>query len=234
MIASKIDSLKKKLYFKKLHVLFNKAVNDGKITRFDDEIFAKMSGTIIACLPVSLYIKYGNYLFDNGTCRERSLFMFLALADALLVRGDKKDLEYTYGEGHGGHGWIELGNYVYDPAVMLRFDKDTYYALYECSNVSKDDKDTYYQQHKEFIDEHVTQDFDEFKQNGKRRLELDIIVKQIMVLMKYLDDEQFNKDVSEYLALVEYDEELIEQERKDVIEKILAKNFAVVSAREDK
>ena len=86
-----------------------------------------MSDTIIACLPVSLYIKHSKHLFPIGTCYDRSLYMFLALDDALLVRGNNKDLEYNYGKGHGGHGWIERGNYVYDPSLMLKFDRDTYY-----------------------------------------------------------------------------------------------------------
>ena len=101
-----------------------------------------MSNTIIACFPVSFYIKHSNHMFAQGTCYDRSLYMFLALDDAILVRGNNKDLEYNYGKGDEGHGWVEVGNYVYDPSLMVKFDKDTYYALYRCSNVSKIDKKT--------------------------------------------------------------------------------------------
>ena len=62
-MANKIDILKKKLYFTKFNILWNKAIKEGKIKQFDEEIFEKMSNTIIACLPVSLYIKYSNHLF---------------------------------------------------------------------------------------------------------------------------------------------------------------------------
>ena len=44
----KLDILKKNLYFTKFDVLFNKAAREGKITRIADEIFEKMSETIIA------------------------------------------------------------------------------------------------------------------------------------------------------------------------------------------
>lgn len=107
---STLEKIKKKLYFTKFNILFRKALKDGQITRFDEEVFEKMSDTIISGLPVSLYIKYSNYLFGEGTCYDRSLYMFLAFDDALLVRGDNKDLKYNYGKGHEGHGWVEKGD----------------------------------------------------------------------------------------------------------------------------
>ena len=178
-MSTKLESLKKKLYFIKFDILFNKALREGKITRFDEEIFEKMSNTIIACLPVSLYIKYSNHLFAEGTCYDRSLHMFLALDEALLVRGDEKGLEYTYGKGHEGHGWIEIGDFVYDPSTMFKYDKDIYYLLYGCSNVSKIDKPSYLLQHQDFVDANVSHDFSEFRPKGKRRLELGIIITQL-------------------------------------------------------
>lgn len=223
----KLDSLKKKLYFTRLNILFNKGLKEGKITRFDEEIFDKMSNTIIACLPVSLYIKYSNHLFAQGTCYDRSLYMFLALNDALLVRGDNKDLEYNYGKGHEGHGWVEIGDYVYDPSLMLKFDKDTYYSIYGCSNVKKIDKQNYLLQHQDFVDEHVSTDYAEFKPNGKRRLELGVLIFQIRVLSEMLGDEQFTKDFNDYLTLIEYDENQIREEREKTIQKILTDKSAM-------
>ena len=35
-MLKKIDRFKKKLYLKRLEILFNKAVNEGKITEFDN------------------------------------------------------------------------------------------------------------------------------------------------------------------------------------------------------
>jgi len=220
-MGTKLDSLKKKLYFARLNILFDKALKEGKITSFDDEIFEKMSNTIVACLPVSMYIKHSNHLFAQGTCYERSLYMFLALDDALLVRGNNKDLEYNYGKGHEGHGWIEVGDFVYDPSLMLKFDKDTYYSLYGCSNVTKTNKQTYLLHHKEFVDSHVSHDFDEFRPNGKRRLELGVLIIQLRALSQMLGDEQFSKDLNDYLSYIEYDEKQIHDERESAIQRIL-------------
>lgn len=50
-VSNKLYDLKKKLYFMKLKLLSTKAINDGKITEFDEETFTKMSNTFISCLP---------------------------------------------------------------------------------------------------------------------------------------------------------------------------------------
>ena len=158
--------------------------------------------------------------------------MFLALDNAFLVRGDTKSLEYRYGIEESGHGWVEIGNYVYDPSLMLKFDKDIYYSLYGCSNISKIDKHTYLSYHKEFVDSHVSHNFDEFKPNGNRRLELGVLIIQLRALSKMLGDEQFINDLNDYLSYVEYSEKQILDEKQDVIKRILTNKDAmdVISA----
>ena len=226
-MAIKLDSIKKKLYFTRLNILFNKGLKEGKITRFDEEIFDKMSNTIIACLPVSLYIKYSNHLFAQGTCYDRSLYMFLALDDAILCRGNNKDLEYNYGKGHGGHGWIEVGDYVYDPSIMLKFDKETYYKLYGTTDITRIDKKTYLKEHKEFVESVISTDYDDFRPGGKRRLELGVLVLQIRAIASMVDDPEFKKDLAEYLDFIEYDADQIQRERDVVVQELLKTEGAI-------
>ena len=228
------EKLRKKLFFAKLRILGLKASKQGKIMEFDDEIYEKMRNTIISCFPVSLYIKHSDRMFPLGTCYDRSLYMFLALDDAVLVRGNNKDLEYNYGKGHGGHGWVEVGEYVYDPSIMLRFDKDTYYELYGTSDVYKIDKQTYLEEHKDFVDLVVTTDFDEFRPGGKRRLELGVLVTQIRAIASKVDDPEFKKDFDDYLALIEYDADQIQKERDAVIQEMFSTRGAleVISGNE--
>ncbi len=216
------DVLRKKLYFAKYRILFNKYYDEGLITEFEDEILEKMSSTIIACLPVSIYIKYSNLLFSKETCYDRSLYMFLALDDAVLVRGENIDLIYNYGEEHGGHGWVEIGDYVYDPSLMLKYRKDVYYKLFQCSDVFKIDKDSYMKDHKEFYDVHATTDFDEFKPGGKRRLELGILIRQHRALASLSQNADFQKDLQAYLDKIEYDPIQIQEERNRIVEELLA------------
>ena len=229
-MASKLEEFKKKLYLNKLSCLFDKAYTRGLITEFDEEVYEKMDNTVIACLPVSLYIKYSKYLFPEGTCYDRSLYMFLALDDALLVRGNNKDLEVRFGKGHGGHGWIEIGNYVYDPSLMLKFDKATYYKLYGCTDVRKTDKATYLAEHKEFVDQNVITDFNELKPGGKRRLELGVLIMQVKALSTFVGDDNFTRELNEYLSFIEYDEKQIQEERDKVLKKMFEKhNFKNIS-----
>ena len=213
-----LEELKKKMYFAKFKLLFLRAFNEGKVMEFDDEIYIKMSNTIIACFPVSFYIKHSDQTFPIGTCYDRSLYMFLALDDAVLVRGKNKDLEYNYGKGHEGHGWIEVGDYVYDPSLMLKFDKSTYYQIYGCHDVVKIDKETYLREHSDFVDLVVSTDFDDFRPGGKRRLELGVLVIQLKEMANMLNDDEFTKDLNDYLELIEYDANQIQQERNKAIE----------------
>ena len=222
-----LKDLKKKLFFTRFEILWNKAVREGKITYFEDEIYDEMSNTIIACLPVSLYIKHSKHLFPIGTCYDRSLYMFLALDDALLVRGKNKDLEYNYGKGHEGHGWIERGDYVYDPSLMLKFDRETYYSLYGTSDIVRCDKETYLKEHQEFVDKHVSHSLDDFKPGGDRRLELGILIIQLRALSNMIDDEDFAKELDDYLDSIEYDEGQIQREREAAIQKILSDKKAM-------
>lgn len=228
------DDLRKKLFFAKFEVLFAKALEQGKVTEFDDEIFEKMKNTIIACFPVSFYIKHSKHTFPVGTCYDRSLYMFLALDDAVLCRGNNKDLEYNYGKGHEGHGWVEVGDYVYDPSLMLKFDKNTYYKLYGTTDVVRTDKETYLKEHGEFVDSVVSTDFNEFRPGGKKRLELGVIVIQMLTMASMLDDLEFKKDLEEYLTLIEYDANQIQRERDAVIQEMLHSNGAldVISGNE--
>jgi hypothetical protein len=221
------DELRKKLYFAKFKVLGAKATQEGKIMDFDDEIYEKMKSTIITCFPVSFYIKHSKHMFPIGTCYDRSLYMFLALDNAVLCRGNNKDLEYNYGKGHGGHGWVEVGDYVYDPSIMLKFDKETYYKLYGTTDIMRVDKETYLKEHKDFVDLVVSTDFNEFRPGGKRRLELGILVIQVLALAKMIDDEEYKKDLQEYLELIEYDADQIQRERDAVIQEMLHNNGAI-------
>ena len=228
------DELKKKLFFAKFKVLSAKASREGTIMEFDDEIFEKMKNTIISCFPVSFYIKHSNNMFALGTCYDRSLYMFLALDDAVLVRGKNKDLEYNYGKGHGGHGWVEVGDYVYDPSIMLKFKKDVYYQLYGTSDLMKVDKETYLREHKDFVDLVVSNDFNEFKPGGKRRLELGILVIQVLAMADMINNPEVTKDLNEYLELIEYDADQIQQERNKAIEEILHSKDALEVASGNK
>lgn len=208
------EKLKKQLMNIRINCLINKGLKEGKITHFSEDIFNKMNNTIIGCLPASFYVKYYNYLFTQNNCFDKSLCMFLSLDDALLVSGSKHKIKDLYGKSGNGYDWVEVGNYVYDPFLMLKFEKETYYLIYECENISRVDKKTYLLQYKDFADKYVTNDYDEFKPNGKRRLDLITLIFQIKISTQSYSDKEFIKELKKYLSLVEYNMDQANERKK--------------------
>ena len=216
------DNLKKALYYTRMNILFNKGFNNGDIIPFDDEFYSKLNNTFVSCLPVSFHIKYLKPTTPPGKCYDRSLYMFFCFDDALLVRADIKDLELEYGKERAGHGWIEIGDYVYDPSLMLRFKKDLYYNIYKPTNVFKVTKEEYCS-----IDGNLKAYYDilntkleDFMPYGKKRLELSTIIPLIQDMTKYSKNEEFIKDVNDYIELIQYDRLEINNELNELMDKI--------------
>ena len=205
-------NLKKQLYFEKLQLLFNKGLKDGSIVPFDEEFYDAMSHTYIFDIPVSMEIKYLRPTMKPGKCYDRSLYMFFCFDDALLVRGDNKDLELKYGKDDAGHGWIEIGNYVYDPSLLLKFDKELFYEMYSPTNVVKYNKEDYIKENKDFYDEIKNTTLQDFRPNGKRRLELGMFIPLIRGIVENSNDTEFEKDFANYLDAISYDEKQIYEE----------------------
>ena len=206
------DNLKKVLYFSKMQLLFNKGLAEGKIVPFDDEFYEKMSHTYFNCIPIYMHIKYLKPLFGPGKCYDRSLFMFFCFDDALLVRADNKDLELRFGKENAGHGWIEIGNYVYDPSLMMRFEKDLYYKIYSPTNISKATKEDYKKVNGSYYDDVRNTSIEDFKLGGKKRTDLCVSIPLVRGIAEHSSDENFKKELDAYLTSIQYDEKQVYEE----------------------
>lgn len=206
------DNLKKGLYFSKMQLLFSKGIQEGKIVPFDDEFYEKMSHTFFNCIPISMHIKYLRPTIGPGKCYDRSLFMFFCFDDALLVRGDNKDLELRFGKENAGHGWIEIGDYVYDPSLLLRFDKDEYYKIFIPTNVSKTTKEEYQQVNGSYYDDVRNTSVSDFQLGGSKRTDLCVTIPLIRGIAECSTDATFKKELREYLELIQYDEQQVYEE----------------------
>lgn len=206
------DNLKKTLCFSKMQLLFNKGLAEGQIVPFDDEFYNKMSNTFFSCIPIYMHIKYLKPIAPPGKCYDRSLFMFFCFDDALLVCGDVKDLELRFGKENAGHGWIEIGNYVYDPSSTLRFDRDLYYKIYSPTNVSKATKEDYIKVNGSYYDDVKNTTIEDFKLGGSKRTDLCVTIPLVRGIAEYSSDENFKKELEEYLTIIEYDEKQIYEE----------------------
>lgn len=199
--------LKDKIYLHRIKYELLKGALQGKIVPFDEEFYKSMSTTFFGCIPVSMHIKYLKPIIPPGKCYDRSMYMFFCFEDSLLVRGDNKDLTVRYGEGHGGHGWIEKDGYVYDPSLLLRFDKDLYYKLYEPTNVSKSTKEEFNKRTDNYYDLVKETKIEDFKIGGEKRADLCVMIPLVKGIAEH--NKEFEQELDKYLKEIEYDEKQV-------------------------
>lgn len=223
------DNIKKKLYFTKADALLNEGIKKGKIVPFDDDFYKQLKKTIIYGLPVSMYIKYLKPILPPGKCYDRSLYMFLCFDDAVLVRADIKDLELKYGKEDAGHGWMELGNYVYDPTMLMRFDKDLYYKIHQPTNIDKSTKEEFcsHEEAKKFYEDIRNTTIEDLKPYGRKRIDLSSVIPLIYGVAQGSNNSEFLSDLDEFLSLIEYDEEEINNELNEKFKKAYIKRYKV-------
>lgn len=218
------ENIKKILNFSKMQLLFKKGLEDGSIVPFDDEFYEKMSHTYINCLPVSMHMKYLKPIVGLGKCYDRSLYMFLCFENAVLVRGDNKYLELKYGNDKSGHGRIEMDGYCYDPSLLLRFKKETYYEIYKPYNVSKTTIDEYKNccdSNKQFYEDIINTNISDFQPNGRKRIDLCVIIPLIKGIAEMGTNEDFKNELNNYLKSIQYNERQISEEMDTVFQKQL-------------
>ncbi|MBQ9318103.1 MAG: hypothetical protein IJR82_00525 [Bacilli bacterium] len=193
-------------------MLIESGLRNKRIVPFDGAFYEQLNQTIINGLPVSIYIRYLQPLSPPGKCYDRSLYMFLCFDNALLVRGDEKDLEFLYGIEEAGHGWIEIENYVYDPSLMMRFDKDLYYKIYQPSHVFKKNKEQYCKDEicKTFYDDVRSTTLKDYQPNGRKRIELLTLIPLVERMAQ--SNQEFKVVLDRYLASIQYDSDEIKQE----------------------
>lgn len=184
-------------------------LRSGKITDFNEDFYAKMSHTFFQGIPISMIIKYfaPNENAREGKCFERSLLMFLCFDNALLVRGDSINIELTHGKGQGRHGWIEIGDDVYDPTTLWKYQKDLYYKMIKATNIEKMTYEEYTQQDERLQNlcaEVKSTTIADFQPNGRRRTQLLHRIPEIKTTPEYRNNPEFQKDLDDYLKLVQY------------------------------
>ena len=129
---------------------------------------------------------------------------FFFFDDALLVRGDEKNLELLYGKDNTGHGWIERDNYVYDPSSLMRFDKYLYYKIFQPTNISKKSIEQYClidDCRRLYEDIHQTI-IEDYLPNGRKRIDLYSLMPLVEGIAE--GNKEFKNELEAYLALIQY------------------------------
>ena len=215
------EKIKNELYFKRMHLLLKKGINDGNIIPFDDKFYQQMRHTYVDGLPVSIHIKYLRPNAAPFRCYERSLYMFFCFLNAILVRGNRKDLELKCGKEKAFHGWIEIDDYCYDPTSLMRFKKETYYEIYKPSAISKITHEEYKscEYSRNFYEEIVNTKLSDMQPHGTKRIYLSFIVPLVLKIAEMENNESFKKELDDYLKEVLYDEAQVEEESKQVFQR---------------
>lgn len=218
------DEIKKKLFLERLKVLTIDGIATGQIIPFDETFYERLSHTYICGLPVSFHIKYlAPVKGQIGQCYDRSLYMFLALEESVLVRSDRKDLKLVFGKESAGHGWIEIGDYVYDPTTRAKYSKALYYKIFEPTNTIYYTREDYSKigNNREFVNDVCSTTLEDFMLNGRKRFDL-IAIPLVRGVAQMQNKTEFLEKLDEFLSQVEYDEKTLYQDLKNsVFEKML-------------
>lgn len=107
---------------------FYKSIANGKFKKFDEAFYRQFDGMYYDALPLYYYLRIENM----EKCYRTSAILALALdqADIHICRGDLKKQAIIENKKHFGHGWLEIGNTVYDTTWQIIADKDTYYKVF--------------------------------------------------------------------------------------------------------
>lgn len=203
-----LDEIKKKLFLERVKLLTLNGLVTGQIVPFDEEFYERLSHTYICGLPISFHIKYlAPVLGQLGNCYDRSLYMFLALEESILVRADRKDLKLKFGEGYAGHGWVEIEEYVYDPTTQARYNKTLYYKIFEPTHIMRCTREEYckIEHNKEFLTDVCMTTIEDFLPKGRKHSDL-IIIPLVKAVTQMQDKTEFLEKLDEYLKQIEFDE----------------------------
>ena len=197
------EGIKKALYYQKAKLLLKQGLENGQIVPFDEEFYKQMNNVYFAGIPVSMHIKYLKPLFGPMNCYERSYYMFVCFDNAVLVRASNKDLELAYGKENSGHGWIEIGDYVYDPTTLMRFNKELYYKIYIPNEIKKYTK-------KEFKEDKIYQDskqtLEDIMPGGSKRVDLITTIPLTRGIAEMSQNKEFIEVLNRHLELIKYNE----------------------------
>ena len=102
---------------------------------------------------------------------------------------------------------------------MKRYDKDLYYEMYKPYNVCKDSKEEYcsYPENKKLYDDIQSTTIADYKPNGRKRVELAVIIPAIRGLAEASGNQEFIDDLNTYLTQIQYDEEQVYNELNDKV-----------------
>lgn len=126
---------------KRFEEQFHKNIANGKFKKFDEKFYQQFDGMYYNGLPIYYYLRLDNM----NKCYETSAILALALHsnNICICRGVLKKqstIELTAFD----HGWIEIGDKVYDTTWQIIADKKTYYKVFGAVCEERTEKERYF------------------------------------------------------------------------------------------
>ena len=198
-------NLRKKLYQERLHLLFQEGKANGEILPFEDELFERLNHVYLNGIPITFHLKYIRPIphLQPGQCYDRSLWITMGMDDAVLVRGDNKDLEFAYGKENAGHGWVEKDGWVYDTSLLLKIKKERYYQMYLPSHVHYYSYEEY--SNREWYQDIISTTLDDLKADGFKRFWLSVTIPPIEDIASKSHNSEFQDLLKQHLESIHYD-----------------------------
>lgn len=107
--------------------VLQKALKDGKILPYEEELVMRLRELNYRGLPLSIILFCREYC--RGECYAMSMNISRAMDHFTLVHGDVNFIREN-GE-YPNHSWVEKDGFVYDTTDGFKWDKDLYYSLFQ-------------------------------------------------------------------------------------------------------
>ena len=201
-----VSDKKTKYMSKKAELLYLKGINEGTIVPFDDDFNYVLKQSYVMSMPVYFFVKYLNDPTKYDERYNKALFMFLCFDDALLVKGNTNLSKRSI------RSWVEKDGYVYDPELLMRFNKDVYYQLYKPSNVESIDMKTFRDEsidNEDLYTDVRETNMDKLLEPGFIRFGLNESVPIMLRFAKDSEDPEYKMLLDAFLTQVQYDSDKI-------------------------
>lgn len=201
------EKFKNNLFSSRVKSLLNYGFSNDLILQFEPELYERLDHVIFAGIPASMQIKYLKPILPPGKCFDRSYLITMGFDDCLLVCGDRKDMELSYGKDAAWHYWVEKDGWVYDPTMILKIEKNLYYKTFGVTVNGTQTK------------EELMQD-ENYKKSAAGEFDKFILLSAIPLvegIAKLKGDVNFINDIEEYKKRVNYNHEELSNSLNDAI-----------------
>lgn len=108
--------------------------------------------------------------------------------------------------------------------VIHRQTKETYYEIYKPYNIYKTTTEEYKNccdSNKQFYEDIVNTELSDFQPNGRKRTDLCVMIPLVKGIAEMGTDDNFKKELDDYLKLIQYDERQVYEEMNQAFQKCL-------------